>query len=654
MQEIELDSEFEKVIIFLESLMLHHANLDEISKTFSQWLEIPQRYMFSLNKNTQLSEGKASDELRKVFCNYSVYLSDKAQISRKDEKTWIIKDSTCSLTIKDINSTLDVNKELDTTEIREKIHSWMVAVLEGRVPINYKHNNFEKKQELAVLFSYSLWSQDVYDALQEFVIDSFQKERLSPKCGNYNWFSGRIESLAFRQMLRANVNSNELEHLASMLWELDSNNINNFRLDINGEFTHILVAQKWCFPHLLWEIWRQSLQRRGLHQWLDTNEELESSFWNAFSRKDAIPFFDLYDLINKLAKSDYNESEWETYGELERLKSLLESHSNVLLRALPIMLVVHGNNSSLLLTLTTLGYTNDILKKLNDICELHRNSPLGDISQALISEIRGKPSESQEKWMAYKHNDIKCCLTPTFSQLYSRTWLSDVRAEVPICSVFSKTEENFNNWILNNYALNERVITRRLLDLLCEETKKAELMLNAWAREKKQRFNLQLKVVEHEPYRMEKRSGADIGLVLEINAYGLMESRRACIIQAKKQSVVNETPKPKWTIERTQLEKLINFGDGALYWLYGLGPGVLVVPARVIIGMLKGKKKSSLNFSELVSSSHSITDFLVYDFIAGWIGEISPDKVDMALGEKTPGIGPDFILKIIITVGQGE
>jgi hypothetical protein len=52
-------------------------------------------------------------------------------------------------------------------------------------------------------------------------------------------------------------------------------------------------------------------------------------------------------------------------------------------------------------------------------------------------------------------------------------------------------------------------------------------------------------------------------------------------------------------------------------------------------------------------AARPLASFLVYDFISGWIGEISQNKIDIVSGEGDPGIGPDLILRVNVTIGEG-
>lgn len=558
----------------------------------------------------------------------------------------------------------DVRDWIKDRSLKDKdtLHSWAIAVLEGRTSRKYLERTYESElweQRIAILLSGFLWSSFMLEALTKFTTDSFQAVR-KERGGSRKIFGyGNAETVssALQQMLEAGVPPDQVKSIASLLWEFGPTDIDNFHLQIRSEFSKLLIDRGWCFPHLLWEIWRQNLVVKGPTHWHDTDVGSTDlrGFWGVFSRADAEPFFDLFGLLHDLTNKSYM-SDWEERGKTDRLKCLLESKPDLLPRALPLILSAYGNRSSLILTLLTLAYTKDVFDALKLIRNKRKESALGDISRALITELEGEIQEAQEKWISYWHRDFRRLLTPDFPRLVSATWAQDARAELPVYAAFSQADDRFSRWILTNYALNERGITRFLLDLLRDEGNAIESTLGAWARNRKRQFRIQLKVVEHEPYRREKRTGADIGLILEIRASRMMQAKRACLVQAKKATVIGKAPRPKWSVEREQLERLIGFGDGGLYWLYGLGPGVLVLPARLLGGMLAGSKADTctIPYSKIATAARPLASFLVYDFISGWIGELSQDKISEALGEGNSGIGPDFILRVIVTVGEQD
>lgn len=551
-----------------------------------------------------------------------------------------------------------------TRDSKEKdaLHSWAVAILEDRISrwdsLHEIIRNEDTERLVAVLVSSVLWSNFVREALTKFVLDSFhaiRKEKVgSPEV--FGYVKSQTVSLALQAMLEAGMPSKEVENIASLLWELGPVGMPNFNLRIESDFTKLLIERRWCFPHLLWEIWRQNLQGRSLTHWLDTAEGSREliRFWQVFSRTDAEPFFDLFELLHEL-QDKYRLSEWEERGKVERLRSILESKPDLLSQSLSLVLSAYGDQSSLVLTLITLGFNQDVFDSLKAIRDRRIGSALGDISRALIAELEGEISESQEKWISYWHRDFRRLLTPDFPRLVSVTWAQDARIELPIYAAFSQADERFSRWILANYALNEGKITRHLLDLLCEEGNSIKSTLLEWAKNRKQQLRIQLGVIDHEAYRREKRTRADLGLILEVNAHGMIQMKRACLIQAKKASIMGKSPRPKWTIDREQLEMLIDFGDGGLYWLYGLGPGILILPARLLRGILAESKADicTLAYSRIANAARPLASFLVYDFISGWIGEISQNKIDIASGEGDPGIGPDLVLRVSVTIGEG-
>jgi len=76
--------------------------------------------------------------------------------------------------------------------------------------------------------------------------------------------------------------------------------------------------------------------------------------------------------------------------------------------------------------------------------------------------------------------------------------------------------------------------------------------------------------------------------------------------------------------------------------------------ARLLDGMLAGKKADTcvVAYSKIANAARPLANFLVYDFMAGWIGEFSQNKIDEAMGRRDLGIGPVFILKVTVHLGE--
>jgi hypothetical protein len=123
----------------------------------------------------------------------------------------------------------------------------------------------------------------------------------------------------------------------------------------------------------------------------------------------------------------------------------------------------------------------------------------------------------------------------------------------------------------------------------------------------------------------EKKDGADVAWLLEVDVPNAVRFTQVEFVQAKKAIVEGGKYLPKWSIDTDQLDKLFRRSQTAVYWLYAPDGTIHVVPARYVRAILDGEDRGGvahgrIDIADIRSASISLAQFLIDLFVGGWIG----------------------------------
>jgi hypothetical protein len=222
------------------------------------------------------------------------------------------------------------------------------------------------------------------------------------------------------------------------------------------------------------------------------------------------------------------------------------------------------------------------------------------------------------------------------------TWLNDVALENTLHEAFEEADREFSMWFESEVRSNEERLTGFFVKILCDKGRRAERILRSWGRDlTSSQWHFRMSYRDVTPLRGEKRYGADMAFILSVKVPGYMERRKAILVQAKKILVQvdgsNINYHSSWPIDLEQTVRLHSTTPFSYFFLYGPEFNrtmTRVIPAASVLGILKATgHESALPVSQALSSSRSLSDFLLFDFIGCWVGDESEEILRIADGE---------------------
>lgn len=249
------------------------------------------------------------------------------------------------------------------------------------------------------------------------------------------------------------------------------------------------------------------------------------------------------------------------------------------------------------------------------------------------------------------------------------TWLNDLALEQAIYLNARQAEREFAVEYARAFARHESMITLRAMEIVAKSLNEMgrrlhENMLRINST-RNQRDQWTLEWRDCTPYRQEKKTGADLGILLTVRIAKQFEWKKALLIQVKKMQEGKRKSgerfwRGSWLIERAQMETLNNQTDASFYWLMSpedFSPSQRILPASLTMGIVQQATsanidKPTIGDGAVSRCSHSLAHFLLYDVISGWHGSSNNRLVGFASGDEFPGAPPEYLLRISIQKGK--
>ncbi|MGW4147506.1 hypothetical protein [Streptomyces albogriseolus] len=237
----------------------------------------------------------------------------------------------------------------------------------------------------------------------------------------------------------------------------------------------------------------------------------------------------------------------------------------------------------------------------------------------------------------------------------SSTWLASHDLEDQIRGAVSKTLPDFKDFVDTSGGLEEEQLTATLLQQLVQRLSQVS-DTGHWVQADSPDIELASRQVTKKE---ESTTGADIGIVVDVQASGQLRMRWGDLVQVKKaDALIPSRPRrDAWRIHRNQLHKLLEHSPTAAYWLI-LGDGdLLVVPAKYLAAMSNATERQADHLlvrrcdvrHVAVPLAHYLTDLIV----GMWLGGNDEATLSAAEG-RTPGNRPRQVLGITVTVPRRE
>ncbi len=143
-----------------------------------------------------------------------------------------------------------------------------------------------------------------------------------------------------------------------------------------------------------------------------------------------------------------------------------------------------------------------------------------------------------------------------------------------------------------------------------------------------------------------------MAFILSVRVPGYMERKKAILVQAKKIATRTQnstiTYLSSWPIDLEQAKRLRST-TFSYFFLYGPEYDhtmTRVIPTTSVLGILKANNRTSIiRKFQALPSSHSLSDFLLLDFIGCWVGDENKETLTIAEGKN-----PEFRIGHIIDI----
>ncbi|SMG18344.1 hypothetical protein [Agreia pratensis] len=242
--------------------------------------------------------------------------------------------------------------------------------------------------------------------------------------------------------------------------------------------------------------------------------------------------------------------------------------------------------------------------------------------------------------------DQRYYLTPQPLASPTSTWLGDATLEKEIRDKISGCLERLSTAGLSE----ETEVTGAIVNALATAFHDDSLLPQSQAGTPPVR----LSVTSTNSSTHEKLSGADLGIVVDINLPGRQKVRTGHLVQVK-QAGNREDPQaaPSWKIDVEQLKLILTMDPGATYWLIQLhrAPKVISVPAKVLLGVCvsrNNEKVATATYDQIRSASVGVGTELLDLLLGLWLGDAGQEAVERASGLNSRH-APAIVLTLSLT-----
>jgi hypothetical protein len=238
------------------------------------------------------------------------------------------------------------------------------------------------------------------------------------------------------------------------------------------------------------------------------------------------------------------------------------------------------------------------------------------------------------------------------------TWIDSPGVEAILLGFLSRADNEFSESFTTQALSNEERLTGDLTRLLQERARLVNPVMSQWGQGKPGSVHFSLSVVDTTVGRSEKINGADMAFILHVDIPNSYHRDKAIFVQAKKMNATTQdgsiTFHSSWDVDRTQLDNLIRTTPFGYYFLYGPSfnsTRTRVIPAQTVKAITSAASvKGVIHQHQVMPSSRSLAEFLVYDFIGCWVGDESDSGLQKARG-KDPEFPVRHLIKMQFTLG---
>ncbi len=428
-----------------------------------------------------------------------------------------------------------------------------------------------------------------------------------------------------------------------------------FKLEL-GFSVGVRIAEKETDPSR--DVVRQELESVGI----ESNDSIVTSIF---------PMVELWTAIRTLAK--YEEKRWQHETELlglrTRIASLAMAAPELWSQSLTWVLVRASKLGDLAdaVTLELAASTSEVRTALENACD-HETEDVRLKARGLRTLLHGleDPQSGLTRTLAdaAAHYIDGSPIFPHPLTTLSATWLGSIGVERAIVDGIRRATNRFAQEVRDQGGDIEEALTKALVKEIEVEFRavRPRLKLLGSGRAPSPPPVLTVRQRPIAKVSEEPIYGCDLAWLLNGNVRGRYSSTWVELVQIKKTTVLHGRRKAggradSWRIESKQLKDILKWSATATYWLIASDGELLVIPAKHLIAIQRGREKSAsaekftVGYHEIRSAAIPLEQYLVELVIGQWVGTISPEVLSFAVGEST-NIRPRMVIEVTITVNQ--
>ncbi len=367
----------------------------------------------------------------------------------------------------------------------------------------------------------------------------------------------------------------------------------------------------------------------------------------------------LWSLLRRLKSYERWPDPPELRGVRRELASFIEDDPTAWTRALPHILARIADIPDAESLTTVAAHRTPAVRAALEVCA--RDGPtmqVGDRAKGILATLDGfaRPgAELADELLAFAARELDG--TPIFPHplaVRGATWIADAAAESLLREGIDRATHRFAAYFRDQGPVEEEAVTSHLLaelEIAFRETEARAGKLSAAS-------GTPIGLVERRqvPKYEEKQIGCDLALLVRADVGKVFRATWAEFVQVKKPERRGARFVDQWRITlETQLDDLLRTSPTSAYWLIGAAGEVFVVPAKILLGVKRGReargKTMTVSYRLMRSAAIPLSQFIL-DLLAGaWIGSTDEATVRIARGEDR-GFRPREVFEIRVHVGK--
>jgi len=241
----------------------------------------------------------------------------------------------------------------------------------------------------------------------------------------------------------------------------------------------------------------------------------------------------------------------------------------------------------------------------------------------------------------------------------AKTWICSNAIENTLHEAFCQADIEFSTYLEQEVMSHEERLTGSFVTILCRKGSEVQKLVREWGNNLNiGPWYVSMRYRDVTPKKGEKTLGADMAFLLSVNIRDKMHNKKAILVQSKKINAQMGNSGiqflASWPVKDTQARKLSSKTPFGYYFLYGPNfdnTRTRVISCNSVLGLLSASNRAaSIPLAQTMSTSRSLADFLLYDFIGCWVGDETDEIIQIAEGEH-PKIGVRYIIDISISHG---